>query len=108
MEILNKAFNGDRGQIQQTIAQEGVKWLELILKKNSDYGSNVFTIPILCPHLSELDAILIRMSDKIGRIRSLIGKDKDKEISESLDDTFADLGAYCLLYLVGKKILKNK
>jgi hypothetical protein len=45
------------------------------------------------------DAILVRMSDKIARIRKLSGNTAAPLVNESFDDTIRDLGAYCLLYL---------
>ncbi len=45
------------------------------------------------------DAILVRMHDKINRIRQLIASGETHVTDESLRDTIGDLGAYCLLYL---------
>jgi len=101
-DIVNDALNGERGETQRAIAKTGIRWIEVILKKNADYGSSVFKKPILCSHLYELDAILVRASDKIERIRNLNSNNtKNPEVSESMVDTICDLGAYCLLYLVG-------
>ena len=98
-DIVTDALNGERGPTQRAIAEKGIEWIEVLLKKNQDYGSAVFKKPILCSHLYALDAILVRASDKIERIRNL--NSKDAEVDESLLDTIGDLGGYCLLYLVG-------
>lgn len=100
---LSEAMEGERGPAQKRIATEGIEWLELLLRKNSDYGCAVWDRPVLCPQAPARHAILVRMSDKIARIASLQGKmaeGGDMEVlGESFDDTIRDLGAYCLLYL---------
>lgn len=95
---LQSALHGKRGPDQQRIAEQGLAWVDLILRKNSDYGSSVFKVPVLAPNLSPGDAILVRMSDKIDWLISL-QKKGTAEVAESLEDTIRDLGAYCLLYL---------
>lgn len=103
--VLEEALAGIRGPDQQRIATVGVDWIGLLLAKNSDYGSSAWKEPFLAPGLPVSSAILVRMSDKVERIRSLIAKargnhDAEPEVeAESLRDTIADLGAYCLLYL---------
>jgi len=96
---LNSALEGHRGPDQQRIAQEGLEWLDLLLRKNEDYGSSVWSHPALRPSMPVADAILVRMSDKVARIGSLTSKGDTPEVEESLEDTIRDLGAYCLLYL---------
>ena len=44
------------------------------------------------------NAILVRMGDKIKRIRELRGS-QPLVVNEKLDDTVMDLGVYCFLYL---------
>lgn len=101
--IIQQAIAGERGAAQRRIATEGIEWLELLLRKNSDYGCSVWKRPVLCPQSPARHGILVRMSDKIERIGSLQAKmaeggDMDV-LGESFDDTIRDLGAYCLLYL---------
>lgn len=97
IELLQLALDGTRGEDQKRIAEEGIKWIELILKKNMDYGSSAWKEPYLTPLLPAKQAILVRLSDKIERLRSL--HNKIGEVEESYDDTMRDLGAYALLYL---------
>lgn len=107
--LLEKALSGDRGDQQHLIAQIGLDWLALILRKNHDYGGTVFESPILDPTLPAVSAIDVRMSDKIGRIKTLATK--GSEVAESLDETYDDLGAYCLLRRVAivlGKVLPKK
>ena len=98
--IIDEALMGQRGEVQKAIAETGLDWVETILKKNKDYGNSVFKKPILLPSMGVGRAILVRMSDKIERLRNLADI-KDGEVKESKLDTISDLGAYCLLYLVG-------
>lgn len=96
LELLRKALSGERGTQQQIIAEEGMKIVTLLLRKNHDYGSSVFEPPALDSSLSVLSAIDVRMSDKIARIRNL--KKAAAEVkAETVDDTYRDLGGYCIL-----------
>jgi hypothetical protein len=106
--IIEEALRGLRGPDQERIVQEGVEWIALLLRKNSDYGSSVWKTPVLCPKTHPKLAILVRMSDKVQRIQSLQEKMADggeiEVLGESFDDTIRDLGAYCLLYLSAPEV----
>jgi len=97
---VSLALNGSRGQDQKRIAEEGIKNLAIMLRKNSDYGSAVWETPVLCPNLPAKEAIFVRMSDKIKRITSLRTKAKIEVTDESLVDTIRDLGNYCSLWIM--------
>jgi len=98
LDILGDALDGQRGLDQQRIASVGLRWIVQILAKNTDYGSSVWKAPLLCPGLDVSEAIFVRMTDKIERIRRL--RERLPEVTgESLEDTVADLGSYCLLWL---------
>lgn len=94
--VAEALFYGSEAQAR--IATMGIEWLDLILKKNADYGCSVWQPPVLAADLGPSDAILVRMSDKINRLISLKGQ-KDRVACESYEDTMRDLGAYCLLWL---------
>jgi hypothetical protein len=90
--------------LQQNILNECRDLAQLLIAKNSDYGSAFAESPILLPNLDAKSGILIRMSDKIKRIRellqnNLVGKVKKETILE----TFEDLAGYCILYIVSSK-----
>ena len=93
-----EAFNGELGEDRKRIADEGLAWIDLVIRKNADYGSSAWKTPVLRPAMPCGEAILVRMSDKISRLASLSTKDESL-VAESFDDTIRDLGAYCLLYL---------
>lgn len=82
---------------------------DLLVKKNHDYGDSADNPPILLPGLSSDSAILVRMSDKIERIRYLLDSKETPEVNESLEDTIRDLAGYCILWLVknGQKMRKD-
>lgn len=98
-DLLKKALFGERGLEQQLIAEEGVKFVELLLKKNKDYGSSVFRSPVLAPQFNATEALFVRMSDKVARMASLLSGIRTEVTDEALEDTVRDLGAYCLLWL---------
>ncbi len=85
---------------QQMIKEIGTGVVDLLLKKNKDYGSSVFESPILFPELKAKDCILIRMSDKIKRFSNLVSTNKTPEVNESIEDTMKDLAGYAILWLV--------
>lgn len=107
LDLLSLALEGDRGYDQQVIAEVGIAWITTILRKNKDYGSSAFESPVLNPTLSPTSAIEVRMSDKIKRIQSLLNQPAEVK-DESIDDSFTDLGAYCLLRQCAKKICSLK
>ena len=95
------ALDGDNPD-QRRIAKVGLEWLDLILRKNADYGCSVWEVPVLAPTTDAKTAILVRMSDKVSRIGNLLGAEQQVK-DETLEDTLRDLGAYCLLYLAAPK-----
>lgn len=100
--IFLDALNGVRGETQKAIAEVGLQWITTLLKKNNDYGSSVFKEPVLAPGMPVTSAIDVRMSDKIARIQNLKTA-KQKVNDESIQDTYNDLGSYCLLRAVAQQ-----
>ena len=98
-EVFDQALRGIRGPDQQRIANEGLAWVSLLLRKNADYGTSAWKKPVLAPECDVDTAMRVRMSDKIERIQSLLAKDGPEVAEESIRDTMRDLGAYCLLWL---------
>lgn len=91
------ALSGLNGPDQRRIAEVGLEWLDMLLRKNADYGSSVWQAPPM-PGLTTGDVILVRIFDKISRLRSLL-QQPAQVAGESLADTMRDLGGYCLLWL---------
>jgi 3-methyladenine DNA glycosylase AlkD len=70
--------------------------LSTYIKKNTDYG-NSFTNSI---NEFGIVAAVIRISDKMERIKSLIKKKENLVKDESLIDTFKDMANYCLMSII--------
>lgn len=96
-QLVESALKGQLGPPQQRIAEVGLDWIATLIKKNTDYGDSAWTEPVLAPNLPPKQAILVRMSDKINRLKAL--SQKEALVDESYNDTMKDLGAYALLYL---------
>jgi len=92
------ALKDDYGWQQTLIARVGVEVLELLLRKNRNYGGSVFTVPVLAPDVDVNTAIRVRMSDKVARLQTLLKGDKDL-VGESIEDTFMDLLGYIILLI---------
>lgn len=104
LALILSAQKGDRGPAQKMIAEVGMDVIALLIRKNTDYGSSVFSSPILRPALDPLVAIDVRMSDKIKRIANLLEKpSSDYSITdESVEQTLDDLCGYIILRKVVK------
>lgn len=77
---------------------------ELYVKKNADYGDSFAKVREEIP-----DAILVRLSDKLNRLKSLMqNPDKQRVQNESIDDTLMDLANYCLLELVERQYKNDR
>lgn len=94
---VSAALAGTRGELQRRIAAKGIEIIELLLRKNHDYGASAFKSPILQPEMPPRTAIRVRMSDKIQRIMTLIQQESQVK-DESIDQTIDDLGGYCILH----------
>jgi len=105
--LIEKAANGEFNEQQKRIAEIGQDWVATLIRKNLDYGGSVFQAPILAPDLPVDSAIRVRMSDKIQRLMTLLAGNKNLVQDEGIEDTFKDLGAYCLLRAVAIKLEKE-
>lgn len=68
---------------------------DLLIRKNHDYGDSFSKQYAKYGVMSGL----IRMDDKIRRLETLVGGE-EAQVSESIEDTIADLAGYALLTLV--------
>ncbi len=89
-------FCGDEDT--KRIVEEGIALIRLLLDKNSDYGRGISDVPSLVPQIAPGEAILVRMSDKVGRIQTL-SQQPPRVAGESLRESIADLAGYGILYL---------
>lgn len=76
---------------------------DLCTRKNKDYGSSA--------HDSYIDfgiiSYVIRLSDKINRLKNLVKSKEQKVKDESIEDTLKDLANYSLLALADLR-MENK
>lgn len=91
---------------EQLIARVGIEVVATLIRKNRDYGGSAFEPPVLMPQTGADSGILVRMSDKVHRIRRLISGAKANVVSESLIDTFRDLAGYAILWIVSQFLNK--
>jgi hypothetical protein len=74
---------------------------ELLVKKQIDYGPlNIATAPG-----GPLNGLLVRMHDKMERLKHLIYVTKDTPKNESIEDSFIDLLNYSVIALM---VLRGK
>ena len=82
--------------------------LKMTLKsKNANYGQSAFRSPILASNVSPQEALLVRMSDKIARLETLLRGEPDK-VKEPLEDTLLDLAGYAILVLAARAKTEEK
>lgn len=90
----------DKPQTQEEwIRKVGQEVIELLVRKNNDYGSSFSKQYEKYGVMSGL----IRMDDKMSRLANLVNGHKAEVNDESLDDTLMDLCGYTLLTLVERK-----
>lgn len=74
--------------------------------KNSNYGNSAFGNPIFTPDVSPREALLVRLSDKVARLQTLLRGEPDK-VGESVKDTLLDMAGYCVLIMAEEMIREN-
>ena len=77
--------------------------LDLVVKKNHDYGSAVFLAPCCDPVVPVDTAILVRLSDKFQRFWNLTN-DNMNLIEETIEDTVKDVVGYLFLLWCIKEV----
>lgn len=99
-QVVQASLDGIRGEDQKRIAEAGVSIVATLLRKNRDYGGSAWTTPVFAPDMPISSAILVRMSDKVSRITTMLkAPTLNPEVNESLMDTFRDLVGYGILYI---------
>ena len=100
--ILDYHDSEDPRKVELVFA--GLHLLDLLCRKNQDYGCSVWTIPSLAPDCSAKTAIRVRLTDKFRRLENLLSREinlgDSPKVKESIDDTLLDIAGYCLLHLV--------
>ena len=81
----------------EQIALKALHLASILVRKNRGYGNSVFDSPVMLPDMPPVEAIKVRMSDKITRIRNLSQKAEGQVDFESLSDSYLDLAGYSVL-----------
>lgn len=96
--MSNRTIHGDKATLNcpkvkqhRELTQELHK---LYSDKNADYGDSFHKT------FEEygMTSVLIRLSDKLNRLKAL--QEKDAQVDESIRDTLMDLAGYCLLTIL--------
>ncbi|OHW63099.1 hypothetical protein EUAN_08830 [Andreesenia angusta] len=82
----------NRPEIHQSICD---RLNDTYRRKNSDYGNSFTKTREEYP-----EAIVIRLSDKLERLKTLLKGEERKVADESIVDTLVDLANYALMELV--------
>ena len=78
------------------LIKEKCKEIEsLLLEKNKAYGDSALIPANIFSHLTAVEAIKIRIDDKLKRI-------ENKGISDETEDTVMDLAGYLILLMIAK------
>jgi len=99
LETVRSAMDKPLDHPQRMIANELMRLGDLLIRKNSDYGCSAWQEPMMAPGVNPRTAILVRMSDKVARVHSLMQQNGSGLVDESLEDSIRDLQGYCLLWL---------
>ena len=70
--------------------------------KNADYGDSFAKLREEYP-----EAICIRLTDKLGRLKTLMRGSEQQVHDESIDDTLLDLANYAIMELTERKMQRN-
>ena len=68
---------------------------DLLIKKNDAYGDSALIPANIFSHLTSVEAIKIRIDDKLKRI-------ENKGINDETEDTVMDLAGYLILLMIAK------
>ncbi len=76
---------------------------KLYRDKNSDYGDSFVKVRKEFPN-----AILIRLSDKLNRLKTLYSGKEQMVQDESIIDTLLDLANYCIMEIIEMEMPKEE
>lgn len=97
-EIMSKDVNPEVTNTQALIIKKCDELKELLLEKNRKYGDSAINPCRVFSRASATEQILVRMDDKINRIKN---RQNDED-----EDVIKDLAGYCILYMVAKEMDK--
>lgn len=80
---------------KELIKQKCKEIESLLLEKNKAYGDSALIPANIFSHLTAVEAIKIRIDDKLKRI-------ENKGINDTTEDTLMDLSGYLILLMIAK------
>ena len=81
--------------MQEEIRKKCDEIRDLLIEKNKSYGDSALIPANIFSHLTAVEAIKIRIDDKLKRI-------ENKGISDETEDTVMDLAGYLILLMIAK------
>lgn len=94
-ETMCKDVNPEVTNTQALIIKKCDELKELLLEKNRKYGDSAINPCRVFSRASATEQILVRMDDKINRIKN---RQNDED-----EDVIKDLAGYCILYMIAKE-----
>lgn len=71
--------------------------------KNADYGDSFAKVRAEIPN-----AILVRLMDKLERLKTLMNGAEQQVQDENIEDTLRDMANYCIMELVEMEVKENE
>lgn len=75
---------------------------ELYVNKNADYGNSFVKVRSEYPN-----AVLIRLMDKLERLKLIYAKGYTNVMSETVEDTLKDMANYCIMEIMARRNKKT-
>ena len=95
--MLNCDGSSGNLDLERSMAEIMVRVFETFKKKQASYGSGNIS------SFGEF-GVIVRMNDKMERLKNLVVKDKDNPLQdETIDDTYLDLADYALIAVLVRR-----
>jgi hypothetical protein len=96
-EIIDSIDPARRGQAV-ALREYGEQCLELVVRKNADYGGSVWQSPVAAGGISAWYGAWVRLSDKIARVWQIFRDPSRRCVEdESMADTLRDIVGYAIV-----------
>jgi hypothetical protein len=88
---LNKS--GQVGSFEEACRGIAIQVAEIVISKQHDYGhDNILAF--------REEGLVVRLWDKVARLKNLLWISKEKPKNESIEDTFTDIAGYAIIGLM--------
>ena len=92
------------GFLKYLFKEEQKKGVELFEQKNKRYGAAFFK---QCEEDGDLSSVVMRLGDKLSRLKSLVKNPEIDPLDESVEDTLIDISNYATMALVYLEVVKR-